>query len=67
MIMTDVCNSIPVASGSSETEFCCLQSINPHMKKITDCLETFHLSQNWLSKRIQATTLKIVGDGFYYL
>ena len=62
--MTAVCYSIPVVSGTGETQFCCQQSINPHMKKIIDSLETFHLSQNWLSKRIQATTSKIVGDDF---
>ena len=65
--MSDVGDSIPAASGASITEFCCLQPINPHMKKITDRLETFHLSQNWPSERIQAKPLEIADAGFYYL
>ena len=64
--MSDVCDSIPAASGVSKTEFYCLQPVNPHLKKITDRLETFHLSQNWPSERIQATPLKSTDASFYY-
>ena len=53
--------------SASKADFSCVQPINPHMQCIADRLKTFHFTENWLNKKIQATPFERADAGFYYL
>ena len=69
--MANACDSVPVRRldipPPTFSQFPCKQSMNPHMRSIGDCYQTFMESENWPRERIAADPKLIADAGFYYL